>query len=140
MSTEVDDRTGTQRTYIDPGGSRVESREQAFAVPMAVSTTTRLTLHNASVTFEIEAEIDPNTYPFSLKGGRITSGICGAPWDITGGFLGDDLRLEASREGEGSCADTIIVVGEFVRPGAYRGSYGFDGTSSSFRHTTLYHG
>lgn len=140
MSTEVDERIGAARTYVDPSGSRVESREAAFAVPEAVSTSIRLTLHNAAVTFEMEIEIDPNTYPFSLTGGRITAGICGAPWDITGGFLGDDLLVQAARTGAGSCADTITVVGEFVRPGAYRGTYGFNGTSSSFRHTTLYRG
>jgi hypothetical protein len=39
-----------------------------------------------------------------------------------------------------SCADTITVVGEFVNPGAYRGTYGFNGTSSSLHHTTMYHG
>jgi len=136
MSTEVHERT----TYIDPYGTRVESREQAFAVPEAVSTTVRLTLHNTAVTFEIEAQISPNTYPFSLTGGQITSGICGAPWNITGGFLGEDLLLQASRAGDGPCADSITVVGEFVRPGAYRGTYGFNGASSSFRHTTLYRG
>lgn len=140
MSTEVDDRSTLHRTYFDPNGTQVESREEAFAVPEAVSTTVRLTLHNTAVTFEIEAEINPNTYPFSLTGGQITSGICGAPWKITGGFFGDDLLLRATREGQGSCATTITVVGEFVRPGAYRGTYGFDGTSSSFRHTTFYRG
>lgn len=140
MSTEVDDRVGAQSTYTDPNGARVESREEAFAVPEAVSTTVRFTLHNTAVTFEIEAQINPNTYPFSLTGGQITSGICGAPWNITGGFFGEDLFLQASRAGEGSCAETITVVGEFVRPGAYRGTYGFDGTSNSFRHTTIYRG
>jgi hypothetical protein len=140
MSTEVDDRIGAQRTYYDANGAQAESREQAFAVPEAVSTTVRLTLHNTAVTFEIEAEINPNTYPFTLTGGQITSGICGAPWKITGGFFGDDLILQATREGQGSCATTITVVGEYVRPGAYRGTYGFDGTSSSFRHTTFYRG
>jgi hypothetical protein len=50
------------------------------------------------------------------------------------------LRLEAARGGEGQCADTIIGVGDFAAPGAYRGTYGFNGTSNSFRHTTFYHG
>jgi hypothetical protein len=135
MSTDV-----AQRTYVDPHGTRVESREQAFAVPEAVSTTIRLTMHNSGVTFEIEAEINPNTYPFALTGGQIGADICGAPWKITGGYLGEELRLEAARAGQGPCAETITIVGEFVAPGAYRGTYGFDGTSSSFRHTTIYHG
>jgi len=140
MSTEVEYRPGAQRIYVGPTGTRVESRDQAFALPEAISIGVKLTLHNGGVTFEIEAQIDPNTFPFNLTGGQITSGICGAPWTITGGFLGDELRLEARRDGNGACADTIVVVGEFVHPGAYRGTYGFDGTSSSFRHTTIYHG
>ena len=134
MTTDVTEQTEVQRAYYDPSGSQVESREEAFAVPEAISTKVGLTLHNAGVTFQIAAEINLGTYPFVLTGGQITSGICGAPWKITGGFLGDDLRLEAEREGEGSCANSIIVVGEFVQPGAYRGTYGFNGTSSSFRH------
>jgi hypothetical protein len=138
MSTEVEERSRTERAFVDPSGAVVETREQAFPEPQAVAVTTRLTLHNSGVTFEIEAQINPNTYPFQLTGGRITSGICGAPWDITGGYYGDDLRLDARRTGDGSCAQTITVVGEYVHPGAYRGTYGFNGASGSFRHTTLY--
>jgi hypothetical protein len=139
MSIDVTEQTQTRQGYIDPSGTQVESRDEALVTPEAISTTTRLTLHNAGVTFEMELQINPNSYPFRLVGGRITSGICGAPWDITGGHLGEDLRLDARRAGEGSCANTITVVGEFVNPGAYRGTYGFNGTSSSFPHTTLYH-
>lgn len=138
MSTAVEAQAEVRSGYFNPEGAQVEAREEAFAVPEAVATTIRLTLHNGGVTFEVEAQIDPNTYPFRLTGGQITSGICGAPWDITGGYLGDDMRLDAKRAGQGSCADTITVVGEFVHPAAYRGTYGFNGTSSSFRHTTLY--
>jgi hypothetical protein len=140
MTTEVEEQAGVWRGYLDPSGRQVESREEAFAAPEAVTAITKLTLHNGVVTFEIEAQINPNTYPFVLTGGQITSGICGAPWNITGGYLGDDMRLDAARAGSGSCADTITVVGEFVNPGAYRGTYGFNGTSSSFHHTTMYHG
>jgi hypothetical protein len=70
----------------------------------------------------------------------IVSGICGAPWDITGGRLGDDIRIDAKRTGSGSCASTIAVVGEFQHPATYRGTYGFDGSATTFRHSTIYHG
>jgi hypothetical protein len=139
MSTDVSERTETRQGYVDPSGAQVDSRDEALVTPESVSTTTTLTLHNGGVTFEIEIEMDPNSYPFRLVGGKITSGICGAPWDVTGGHLGEDLRLDAKRAGQGSCANTITVVGEYVNPSAYRGTYGFNGTSSSFPHTTIYH-
>lgn len=138
MSTAAQEQTEVRRGYHDAAGSLVETWKEAFAAPRATTTGIRLTLHNGGVTFEIEAEINPNTYPFLLTGGEITSGICGAPWSITGGHVGEDLRLDAKRAGGGSCADTITVVGEYVHPGAYRGTYGFNGTSASFRHTTVY--
>jgi hypothetical protein len=138
MTSSVDQQTDVRRGYHDAAGALVETREEAFAAPRAATTGIRLTLHNGGITFEIQAEIDPNTYPFRLTGGEITSGICGAPWSITGGHVGDDLRLDAKRAGSGSCADTITVVGEYAHPGAYRGTYGFNGTSGSFRHTTWY--
>jgi hypothetical protein len=145
MSTAVNEQTQTWKGYVDPSGAQVDSRDAAFAAtdvsPEAISTTAKLTLHNgAGVTFTIAVEFSPNTYPFRLIGGEITGSICGAPWKITGGVLGDELRVDARRAGEGSCAETITVVGEFVNPSAYRGTYGFNGTSSSFPHTTIFHG
>jgi hypothetical protein len=128
----------TQR-FLDPSGAEVSSREESLVTPEALAVTARLDLNNGAVTFEMEVEYDPNTYPHVITGGQITSGICGAPWNITGGFLGDTMRLDAERAGEGSCADTITVVGEYQNPPAYRGTYGFDGATSWFRHTTRFH-
>lgn len=59
-------------------------------------------------------------------------------WDITGGSIGDQLRLDAERAGQGSRASTITVVGQFQNPPSYRGTYGFEGSPSSVNHTTLY--
>jgi len=140
MTNAIDEQVEVRHGYFNPWGTQVESREEAFTSPEAVTTTVRMTLHNGGVTFEIEAQISPSSYPFRLTGGQIKSGICGAPWNITGGYLGDDMRLDATRAGDGNCANTISIVGEFVHPAAYRGTYGFDGTSSSFPHATLYHG
>ena len=129
-----------QHRFLDPSGAEVQTREEVVAVPQATATTADLELHNGAVTFAITVQYDPNTYPHVVTGGQITSGICGAPWNLTGGFIGQTMRLDAKRAGGGSCANTITVVGEYQNPPAYRGTYGFDGASSWFKHTTIWHG
>ncbi|NGN65476.1 hypothetical protein G5C51_16425 [Streptomyces sp. A7024] len=134
---------GAEHRFYNPQGQEVKTRDEAFAAPRetdteALATEAKLTLHNGAVTFAITLKYNPNTYPHVITGGQITSGICGAPWDITGGTLGEQLRLDAKRAGQGSCASRITVVGEFQNPPAYRGTYGFDGSTSSFKHTTRY--
>jgi hypothetical protein len=124
--------------YVDATGASVKDRDKARAVPQATTATADLTLHNGSVTFKLEIEFNPNSHPHVITGGKITSGICGAPWNITGGSFGDALRVDAKRAGNGSCADSITIVGEYQRPASYRGTYGFDGATSSFKHTTMY--
>ncbi|MEU6572814.1 hypothetical protein [Streptomyces sp. NPDC046805] len=99
----------------------------------------KLEVHNGPVTFAMEVTYNPNACPYVVLGGQITGGICGAPWDITGGFIGDTLRLDARRAGQGPCATTLTVVGEFQSPSAYRGTYGLNGRrrrSSTRRCTT----
>jgi hypothetical protein len=132
--------------YFDPSGNLVESREAALTAalaavePAAVVKTACVELHNGAVTFTINVNFNPNTFPFLITGGTITTGICGAPWVVTGGFMGNSLRVEARRQGAGSCANTIIIVGSFQNPPSWRGTYGFDGLSTSFQHTTLFRG
>ncbi|AVZ72333.1 hypothetical protein SLUN_09140 [Streptomyces lunaelactis] len=133
----------TEHRYLNAQGAEVKTRDEAFAQPLEVSAealqaSAKLELHNGQVTFAIEVKYNPNTYPHVVTGGQITSGICGAPWDITGGSIGDQLRLDAKRSGQGSCANTITIVGEYQNPPAYRGTYGFEGATSSFKHTTRY--
>ncbi|NUL34268.1 hypothetical protein HRW09_33185 [Streptomyces lunaelactis] len=133
----------TEHRYLNAQGAEVKTRDEAFAQPLEVSAealqaSAKLELHNGQVTFAIEVKYNPNTYPHVVTGGQITSGICGAPWDITGGSIGDQLRLDAKRSGQGSCANTITIVGEYQTPPAYRGTYGFEGATSSFKHTTRY--
>jgi hypothetical protein len=88
--------------------------------PQAAAKTACIELHNGVVTFTINVNFDPNTYPFLVTGGTITAGICGAPWALTGGSLGNSLRIEATRQGTGSCANTIIILGETLRGCANR--------------------
>ncbi|MEU6823004.1 hypothetical protein ABZ921_20435 [Streptomyces atriruber] len=134
----------TEHRFHNPQGAEVKTRDEAFAAPQAevsaeaLSTECKLTLHSGAVTFVLEVKYNPNTYPHVVTGGQITSGICGAPWDITGGAIGETIRLDAKRAGQGSCANTITIVGEYQNPPAYRGTYGFDGATSSFKHTTRY--
>ncbi|EPH42785.1 hypothetical protein ABT390_37480 [Streptomyces aurantiacus] len=146
MTTQARKQKGRGRAehrFHNPQGAEVKTRDEAFATQMdvsaeAVATDCKLTLHNGQVTFGIEVKYNPNTYPHVVTGGQITSGICGAPWDITGGFIGETIRLDAKRAGQGTCADKITIVGEYQNPPAYRGTYGFDGATSSFKHTTRY--
>ncbi|MFC7219773.1 hypothetical protein ACFQLX_16615 [Streptomyces polyrhachis] len=135
-------RARTEHRFFNAQGAEVKTRDEAFAAlaadPVALSTPCRLELHAGSVTFAIDLTYNPTTYPHAITGGQITAGICGAPWEVTGGFLGEQLRLDARKTGQGSCASTITIVGEYQNPPAYRGTYGFDGATSSFKHTTRY--
>ncbi|MET9292996.1 hypothetical protein [Streptomyces sp. NPDC003077] len=135
---------GREHAFVNAQGSEVKTRDEAFAVQRDVSAealqvTSKMRLHNGAVTFDMEVNYNPNTYPHVITGGRITSGICGAPWDITGGSIGTSLRLDARRPGgPGNCASTITIIGQFQVPLSYRGTYGFNGQTSSFNHTTQF--
>jgi hypothetical protein len=131
-----------EHRFHNAQGAEVKTRDEAFAAqqevsPEAVAATARLELHNgATVTWELEVRYNPNTHPYVVLGGQITGTIAGPPWNITGGFIGDTLRLDAKRH-DGTA--TVTIVGEYQNPPAYRGTYGFNGATSSFKHTTVYH-
>jgi len=135
-----------ERRFVNPMGAEVKTRDEAYAADQAsqevtaeaLQTGAKLQLHNGATTFELEVRYNPNTYPFVITGGRIVSGICGAPWEITGGSMGQQLRLTAKRTSQTPCAATITILGEYQNPPSYRGTYGFDGASTTFRHTTRY--
>jgi len=129
-----------KQRLFDAGGSQVERYDQVVAVPQPSVQNGILELRNGAVSFVVELQVDPNTYPFRIVGGTIVSGICGVPWAVTGGYFGTDLRLDARRDGEGQCANTLTVVGEQQLPSSWRGTYGFDGATSSFSHTTVFRG
>ncbi|MFD3512359.1 hypothetical protein [Streptomyces sp. NPDC058657] len=140
-------RSGQQEhRFVNPMGTQVKTREEAYAADQesrdvsaeALQTDAKLRLHNGATTFELEVRYNPNTYPFVITGGRVVSGICGAPWEITGGSMGQQLRITAKRTSDTSCAATLIILGEYQNPPSYRGTYGFNGASTTFRHTTRY--
>jgi len=125
--------------YVDATGRSQKSLDDVNgASPQAVTNTACLELINGIVSFVIDVTFDPITYPFAISGGTIKSGICGAPWAVTSGIMGASLRIDATRQGTGSCANTIIIVGELQGPPSWRGTYGFDGSASAFKHTTLF--
>lgn len=131
---------GQSARFFDAFGNPANSLDAVGAAPQATTQQACLELHNGPVTFVVEVDFTPNTYPYVITGGTVKSGVCGAPWTVTGGVMGSDLRLTARRTGTGNCADTLTVVGEYQNPPSWRGTYGFNGAASSFRHTTLFRG
>lgn len=131
----------TDATLYDATGAPTDDLQKALdATIQAATVTTCLVLHNGPVTFTMNVVADVNTNPPQVRGGQIVSGICGQPWAITGGTLGSNLVLTARRQGTGQCANTITIVGSFVDPPRWVGTYGFDGNSTAFRHTTVFDG
>ncbi|WP_329278530.1 hypothetical protein [Streptomyces sp. NBC_01451] len=149
MTTQAQKKKGAstpEHRFHNAQGAEVKTRDEAFAAetgvsPEALATSAKLELHNgAAVTWQLEVKYNPNTYPYVVVGGRITGTICGSTWNITGGFMGQTIRLDATNASSGgSCAATLTLIGEYQNPPAYRGTYGFNGATSSFKHTTIYH-
>jgi hypothetical protein len=138
---------GAERKYDEQGRLVTEeARIAEIALPGAQSRVSFRLLNGPSVTWEIEVLFDPNEHPFRITGGSIRGTICGSPcWTITGGQLGDDVTIEAGggcggRGGCPGCAQTVTIVGKCICPPGYRGTYGFDGSSTSFNHTLLFLG
>jgi hypothetical protein len=108
-------------------------------VPPATSTAC-LQLYIDTAVFNFNVTLDPDVYPYTITGGTITGSICGAPWTVTGGSLGTNLSIKGQRAPVPSCSSTISVIGKFDVPDSYIGTYGFDGSSNSFNHHTLFLG
>jgi len=129
-----------EKIYDAAGHPATDQQAALDATIQAAAVTTCLVLHNGATTFTMNVVVDPNVNPPQVRGGQITSGICGAPWAITGGTMGSNLVLTARRQGSGQCANTITVVGVHADPPRWVGTYGFDGSSTAFRHTTVFNG
>jgi hypothetical protein len=125
---------------FDPQGRRISAEEARALAPTGVAKAC-LELHNgATVTWKIDVTYNPNSYPFTITGGSIKGTICGSPnWVVTGGSMGPNLTITAKRTGGGGgCANTVTIVGHYQNPPSYAGTYGFDGASTSFAHTSVY--
>ncbi len=124
----------------DATGKRLTAEEAAKGGPAAAQATACLTLYNGpAVKWQISVTFNPNTYPFVITGGTIKGTICGSPKGVvTGGSMGPTLLIHGNLDGGGGCASTVTIVGHYQDPSSYAGTYGFDGSSTEFPHTTLY--
>lgn len=124
----------------DALGKIIPEKEALAAVALSAQATACLTLYNGpQVKWQINVTFNPNSYPFIITGGTIKGSICGTPHGtITGGSLGPNLVIHGNLNGGGSCATTVTIVGHYQDPSSYAGTYGFNGSSTSFPHTSLY--
>ncbi|HEY0378252.1 MAG TPA: hypothetical protein VGC87_15145 [Pyrinomonadaceae bacterium] len=133
--------------FFDARGGAATTKQAALAaVPGAAPQTRRayFELHYAGggTIFEIEVHFNPTTYPFQITGGTIKGSICGSPtWVVTGGSIGPTLQINGSNVcPKPSCASSITVVGKCQCTPSYIGTYGFNGSSTMFQHSTLFLG
>jgi hypothetical protein len=124
----------------DTNGSIGGSGVAPLALPAAPATKACLQLHLGGTVFDFNVTINPDVYPYTITGGTITGSICSPPWTVTGGSLGTALRINGQRAPVAGCSTTIAVVGNFDNPSSYIGTYGFNGSSTSFNHHTLFLG
>jgi len=125
--------------HFDPQGKRITAEEARTLTPTGMAKAC-LEFHNSPTNiWKIDVTFNPNTYPYVITGGSIKGTICGSPnWAVTGGSMGPNLTINAKRTGGGQCANTVTIVGHFQNPSSYAGTYGFDGASTPFTHTSLY--
>ena len=127
---------------FDVEGHSIAKAKSAAAA--AVSQIARFEVYNpssASLKWRITVRFDPRTYPYKITSGSISGTICDSPkWRVTSGSIGSTLTINASHTGSGSCARTLRLTGSFHAPPSYRGTYGWNGASTSFRHHTLFLG
>lgn len=115
---------------------------QALKADKALTDKVCLRLHNgAGATWNIDLTINPNTFPYQITGGSIKGTICDSPkWAVTGGSLGPTMTVNAKYTGTASCAQKVSIVGNQRFPPSYKGTYGFNGPSTGFNHTSLFIG
>ena len=128
------------KTRHDATGKMITAEEAVKHLVPTAQASACLTLYNGpGVKWLITVNFNPNTYPYHVLSGTIKGTICGSPKGIvTGGFIGPTLEIEGDLEGGAGCATTVTIVGHYQVPGGYAGTYGFNGSSNEFNHTTLY--
>jgi|SRR3954451_9681721 len=151
--------TAAASVFFDASGAQVadQAAHAAARVPAGLRPATAcLELHAAGVVFKIQVIVNPNAYPFLIVGGAITGDICNGlttHWVVSGGSFGSNLVIEAKRvplanapaaigsvAGSGDCATSMSIVGSYRAPDSYAGTYGTNGSSAEFSHTTLFKG
>jgi hypothetical protein len=97
------------------------------------------TPNSAQLIFNFDVTFDPTVTNFPITGGTISGGLCNASqWHVTGGNLGPNLTLTATRPAGGNCSTQLTVAGNAANPSSYTGTYGFPGTG--FPQHTLFLG
>lgn len=136
-----------QAKFFDPRGGAAATKQAALAAEGGGAAATRrayFELHfvGGGAIFEIEVFFNPNTYPFVITGGTIKGDICNSPtWVVTGGSIGPSLRISGSNVcPTPTCSSRINIVGKCQCTPSYIGTYGFDGSSTMFKHSTLFLG
>jgi hypothetical protein len=95
-----------------------------------------LQLYNGNMVFNFNVVINPNVTGFPITGGKITGTLCQASqWNVTGGHLGPNLAITATRAAGNSCATQLAVAGNFANPSSYTGTYGFPAPQGFQQHT-----
>ena len=142
--TEPEPAAQAQKGKYDAQGKKAAPGEALATFPLkGVSKSACLELHNGpGVTWNITVTFDPNSAAFTVTGGSIKGTICGSPnWKVTGGFLRPTLKITAQQTPPaGPCASSVTIVGNYQNPPSYKGTYGFNGSSTMFSHTTLFLG
>ena len=111
----------------------------AAALPPPPPAHACLQLHNGTAIFNFNVTFNPNVTGFPIMGGTITGTLCNAAqWNVTGGHLGPNLVITATRPPGPPCANQLTVAGTFASPSSYTGTYGFPGTG--FQQHTLFLG
>jgi hypothetical protein len=128
---------GASGQQADTNGGLGGTGAAPFAAAPPSPTGACLQLHLDATIFNFNVTIKPEVYPYPITGGTITGSICSAPWSVTGGSLGNSLRINGQHAPSPTCSTTIAVVGNFENPSSCVGTYGFNGSSTMFNHHTL---
>jgi hypothetical protein len=136
--------TDTTKFYDAKGGAMTTKQPAASFAGTQATRRAYLELHydgGGPVIFEIEVFFIP-VFPFTITGGTIKGSICNSPtWVVTGGTMGPALTIKGSNVCPSpNCASSITVVGKCECPPCFVGTYGFNGNSTAFGHTTLFLG
>jgi hypothetical protein len=132
--------------FFDPRGGAAPTKQAAQAVAAAAAATRRayFELHysGGGTIFEIEVTFNPTSWPFVITGGTIKGSICNSPtWVVTGGSIGSTLLINGANVCPSpSCASSISIKGACQCTPSYPGTYGFNGSSTMFKHVTLFLG
>jgi hypothetical protein len=129
---------------FDSRGSATSGAAPAAAAAAALATRRayfELHFSGGGTVFEIEVLFTPS-FPFTITGGTIKGSICNSPtWVVTGGSIGPTLLINGSNVcPHPGCASSITIKGNCQCTPSYNGTYGFNGSSTMFNHTTLFLG